>query len=97
MVDTQRYWDGHAWTDHIAPGPARSGPQPVDLAAVKATSDLELWGWLGAFFFAPVGIVIGIMLIARPGKNKGGWILGISAGWIVLVLAALSLQQPTYY
>ena len=20
MADTQRYWDGHAWTDHIAPG-----------------------------------------------------------------------------
>lgn len=25
---TQRYWDGNAWTEHIAPGPGPQAPQP---------------------------------------------------------------------
>lgn len=93
MSATQCYWDGQRWTQHMAPMVGQ--PAAADFAS---TARLETWGWLGAFFFAPVGIVIGIILLTRPGRNSGGWILGVSAGWILLVWLVLSLSaQPTYY
>lgn len=96
MAGTQQYWDGARWTGHIAPmSYAPAGYAPRDPAT---TSSLETWGWLGAFLFPIVGIVIGIMLVSRPGKNAGGWILGISAGWMILVWVVLAAaSQPTYY
>lgn len=97
MAGTQRYWDGARWTDHVAPMAPTAPPQPAWMVDAKTTANLELWGWLGAFLFSPVGVVIGIMLLARPGKNMGGWILGVSAGWIMLVLVAWSASQPSYY
>jgi lipopolysaccharide export LptBFGC system permease protein LptF len=93
MADTQRYWDGERWTDHIAPGaPAVAAPwKPSPEAA--STAKLETWGMLGAFFFPIVGIVIGIMLISRPGRNQGGLILGIS--FAVMVVASIVLVQAS--
>lgn len=92
MAGTQRYWDGARWTDHVAPMAPSNW-----MAQAASTAKLETWGWLGAFFFPIVGIVIGIMLLSRPGKNAGGWILGISAGWILLVWFAIAASQPSSY
>lgn len=58
MADTQRYWDGEAWTDHIAPsGASRPGgpaPQPgggtgvmtIAMGIIVAVVLLGLVGWL---------------------------------------------------
>jgi hypothetical protein len=97
MAGTQQYWDGARWTNHIAP--AMPQWRPAQGPDAEATERLETWGWVGAFIFPIVGIVIGIVLLTRPGKNAGGWILGISAGWILLawIFFAMLAAQPTTY
>jgi hypothetical protein len=75
MANTQRYWDGSAWTEHRAPG-GPGGP--------KDNGGLITVGWLGALFFPLVGLVIGLVLMERGEKNQGGWITAVSAAWFVL-------------
>ncbi len=49
---TQRYWDGAAWTDHVAPvGPAKKGPNVGVIVAIIA-------GGLVAFFAALAALAI---------------------------------------
>lgn len=64
-----RYWDGAAWTEHIAPPPPRSGP---DL--------LVILGYIFAAVFPIAGIVLGGYVLARNDRTRrsGYWIIGIS-------------------
>jgi hypothetical protein len=95
MADTQRYWDGERWTDHIAPGVARRTSPGAVTANVASTLKLETAGWLTAFFFPIAGVVIGIMLVSRPEKNQGNWILTVSIAMLVLAwLAFYATQAP---
>mgnify|MGYP000613188611 FL=1 len=73
---TQRYWDGDAWTDQRAPLPPR-----------KSSEGLEVAGWVCAVLFPLVGIVIGLILESRDNKN-GLWIVGLSIG-VIVALALL--------
>lgn len=75
MVDTQRYWDGDAWTDHIAPGKPRGGAAPGHVGAQgeQNTTGLQVTGVLTAIFLPIIGFIIGIVLLA---KNKTGPGLG---------------------
>jgi hypothetical protein len=54
---------------------------------------MKIWGWLGAIFFSPVGIVLGLMLRKR-GQSIGTWIAGVSA--VALVIGVISIaSSPT--
>jgi hypothetical protein len=48
---------------------------------------MKVWGWIAALFFAPVGIVLGLMLRKR-GQPIGTWIAIVSA--LVCVIAVAS-------
>jgi hypothetical protein len=39
---------------------------------------LIIAGWICAFLFQPIGIVIGIILLARQRMGHGLWMLGLS-------------------
>jgi hypothetical protein len=56
--ETQRYWDGTHWTDHIAP---RASATPSG----GPSDNLILAGWLTAFFVPIVGFVIGCVVVSR--------------------------------
>lgn len=43
-------------------------------------------GWFGAFFFTPLGIACGLLMIRR-GDSDGYWIFGVSTVWAIIVLA----------
>ena len=92
MVATQRYWNGTAWTDHIAPANApiqphastaayRSQPEPDHAGLITA-------GWVTAALFPLVGFIIGIVLCA---KGKGGH----GAGAMVLSILAFFFWAGT--
>jgi hypothetical protein len=48
---------------------------------------MKVWGWIAAFLFAPVGIVLGLVLRKR-GQPVGTWIAAVSA--VVCVIAVAS-------
>jgi hypothetical protein len=77
MADTQRYWDGERWTDHIAPGAPAPASSPV---AVGVSNGLIAGGVLSALLIPFVGFILGIVLLA---KNE-------SSGWLVLLLSLAS-------
>ena len=92
-----RYWDGARWTDHVAPMNLAMTPA----YAVQHAATTTVWklggGWARSSSQS-LAIVIGIMLLSRPGKNAGGWILGISIGLILLVwVSVAAASQPTTY
>jgi Protein of unknown function (DUF2510) len=95
----QRYWDGSAWTDHVA-GPAHAAPQPQGAAyyppqagyAPRQEKEQEatgtiVAGYVFAVIFPIVGFVIGLTQINR--NRHGLWVVLLSVaafiGWIVLV------------
>lgn len=65
-AQTQRYWDGSTWSDHVAP----LAPQS------SSTNTLVTLGWLGALFLPLVGFIIGIVVTDR--SKEGPWIIGVS-------------------
>ena len=74
MTNTQRYWDGRAWTDHIAPGAAAaSQPQSVE----DPMTGLRLAAIIGALLMPIVGAICAVVLIAK-GKT------GIGVGTLIL-------------
>ena len=85
MVDTQRYWDGHHWTDHVAPlalTPASALPQPTAerMPPEEEHSTLVTWGWLMALLFPIIGFIIGAVLLGkRPAPGVGVMILSLCA------------------
>lgn len=60
MANTQRYWDGQAWTDQVAPMPEHK----------PDTQSLELVGIFGGLLFPIVGLICALALFGKP--NKGG-------------------------
>jgi hypothetical protein len=48
---------------------------------------MKVWGWIAALLFAPIGIVLGLMLRKR-GQSIGTWIAAVSA--LVCVIAVAS-------
>ena len=70
MVATRRYWDGAAWTDHIAPdGPSASaGTKATPSSNTNAT--LIGFGYVLAIIFPLAGFIIGcVLLTRRPGHG----------------------------
>ena len=50
-----RYWDGHAWTDHVTPPPGPSGGYAATPAAGPAPKGRRVW---------PLFLVIGVLFVA---------------------------------
>ena len=65
-----RYWDGGAWTEHKTDYRAATPKPPPGEGMVAA-------GYIFAFLFPIVGVVIGAMLIRRRSRH-GRWVLALS-------------------
>jgi hypothetical protein len=63
MASTNRYWDGQAWTDHVAPAPT-AGVTP---ASAPSSSGITALGYISAILLPIVGFVIGLTQINRKG------------------------------
>lgn len=78
----QRYWDGTAWTQNVAPGVVY---QPVGGYPQSQTSTYALLAIIMAFVFAPLGIVFGVMgrkEIDASGGAKTGRGLATAGMWV---------------
>jgi hypothetical protein len=81
MAQTQRYWDGNQWTQHVAPVAPAVPPQPVAAAPDYGPQSVEHW-------LLPVG---------RSGAAIAAGYVGIAAlvfaglGWAGIVVGAVAL------
>lgn len=75
----ERYWDGAAWTGELR------GKETA-----RGSGVLGIVGLLTALFVAPIGIVIGALLLSR-GQRKDGWIV-IGIGSAILLAILISTQ-----
>jgi hypothetical protein len=78
MTDTQRYWDGAKWTDHIAPS------APMAHTPADSGEGIVIAGWVMAFVLPIGGAIIGVMLAGDPRQRSVG--LGMT---FVSILAGL--------
>jgi hypothetical protein len=81
MTDTQRYWDGQAWTEHIAPGlPASSAPPRYVAVVEKDQTGLIVAGLIMALIFPIGGFIAGCVLLGRkPGAGVACMIISVIA------------------
>ena len=82
QADSLRYWDGTAWTEHIAPLPHQSGPDV-----------LVIVGYILVVVFPIAAVIVAGFVLSRhdPSRRHGYWIIGLSVFVIGLgVAAALS-------
>jgi hypothetical protein len=94
MPNSQGYWDGQAWTDHVAPtAPTRTVTQPQVEESFGAISVL---GYITAILLPFVGFIIGVVLLfKRPSSGIPVIILSIVA-FFVWYSAFVDQSQPTY-
>lgn len=105
MVDSQGYWDGERWTDHVAPlgnewtgqaPPAAATPVP-SVAAPRAREEkddsagLVLLGLFLSLLFPIVGFIMGIVLLTKNRVGPGLACVAISS----LIMAALAAVYLT--
>lgn len=84
-----RYWDGQDWTEHTAstqsPPAAQpwqwTGPQPRD-------NTLVIVGWVTAFLFPPVALIVGLGLLGKGEQHHGVAILVLSVAVLAMVIVA---------
>src|SRR4051794_29525134 len=86
-----RYWDGRAWTAHVAPPVP---PPPPSYAFGRAPAQSALVGQPGAFWC--VAVCAGVVIIG----GFGPWVTALNAidvsgtrgdGWIAIAVGALTL------
>lgn len=80
MAETQRYWDGFRWTDHIAPGlPASRGGGTAASPASDHTG-LIVAGIVTAVVIPFIGFIIGCVLLSKkPGPGVGVMVISVIA------------------
>ncbi|WP_418059863.1 DUF2510 domain-containing protein [Pimelobacter simplex] len=76
MTNTQRYWDGGRWTEHVAP---LARPAVLPFVPAKDNGTLIVAGVVTALLFPIVGFIIGIVLATRN-ENRGVFIMLGSIG-----------------
>jgi Protein of unknown function (DUF2510) len=80
-AQAQRYWDGTAWTDQLAPLPpdAKTGQYEIRPG--------DLWGGFAfAVIFPLIGFIVGLVWLGR-GKSSPGvacMVLSLVAGYVWL-------------
>jgi len=87
---TQRYWDGAAWSDHIAPmpvGPSRDAAQDSSAAAVPI-------GYLLAILIPLAGFILGLFLLGKSGHAAGVIGLSVFAGfmWFIVIYSQTAFE-----
>lgn len=88
----RRYWDGHAWTSHVATSGSRrtgegwryAGPTP------GITHQLVVAGWIAALLLPPVGVAIGIRLVRSYEHAQGIAMIAISIVMLIVFVAAFA-------
>ena len=80
-----RYWDGRQWTEHRTDYLA-APPKP------KASEGMVAAGYITAFLFPIVGVVIGVMLIGRQ-NHHGRWIIALSVLFLVAFVLVGNLDE----
>jgi len=95
MVDTQRYWDGAKWTEHVAPRAAPFAPAHIVAQPPEDRSGMIVAGYVLAVLFPIGGVVIGLVLPTRYAGHKAGIIL-LSLGAMVVYfnLITASAEPP---
>jgi len=79
MANTQRYWDGDGWTDHVAPTSSHAAPR-------GSSSGLVTMGYVLAVLFPIGGFVCGLVLISK-GKGQTGALVIILSVVLTVVWA----------
>lgn len=101
MAETQRYWDGAAWTAHIAPGVPDAYKRPQQVQVVKIaeadTRSLQAAAYVFAILLPIVGFILGIVLLAKgkTGPGAAAMILALLTFFIAYQIIMAS-QGPTY-
>lgn len=90
MADTQRYWDGQQWTDHIAPGSPQTAPASPRTEA-QANHTLITVGLLSAFLLPILGFIVGVILLAKREAAAGVVVVLLAIGsaylWLYLLVS----------
>lgn len=63
IANGRRFWDGTAWTPHVAPPQGAGGP-----AATGASADvppLEVAGWITTVLVPPAGLAIAVVMTVQ--------------------------------
>lgn len=102
MVDTRRYWDGEAWTEHRQEMTS-AAPPPVLVQQADEPSPLAVgWGLVFAILLPIVGLLIGLALLGKRG-NDGikvvvlSVVVGLVWLWIFQVVAAENRKDACTY
>lgn len=85
MAATQRYWDGQAWTDHVAP--ATAGPATAPGATHVST---ELRNWIGTLIIGGALALVGFLMSGEPAMEDAGNGL-LALGGLVAVIAMFKI------
>jgi hypothetical protein len=99
MAGTRRYWDGNAWTDHVAPSDQpTSAPGSIDARTGKPTDStgLIVAGLVTACLFPIVGFIIDIVLLAR-GRAVGAGVACMILSLFAFFMWMGAMSGPTYY
>lgn len=96
-----RYWDGSAWTEHVAPAAPAAEAAPGQEPAAEPGPDVEDAGdgaspleWVLSVVFALlplVGLIWGVYLMRRGDGSEPAGILAVGLSVLVLVVGALLL------
>lgn len=79
MADTQQYWDGHRWTDHVAPGlPQRAQQAASQAEDEKHNGALTAAGLVLMVIFPIGGFIVGCILLAKKAVGIGVVIMLLS-------------------
>lgn len=79
MADTQQYWDGQQWTDHVAPGLPRRAQQAATQAEdEKHNGALTVAGLVLMVVFPIGGFIVGCILLAKKAVTVGVVIMLLS-------------------
>lgn len=88
----RRYWDGRAWTEHVAsPRAPRPGAESWRYAGPTPmiTHRLVVAGWAAAFLLPPIGMAIGFRLAGTYERRHGIAMILVSAIALVVVAVAV--------
>jgi hypothetical protein len=86
MADTQRYWDGQGWTNHIAPMTAQPQSATQGPSKPQPQSQLVIVALLAASIIGAIMALQGASLWTGTGSQCTGAAISLAAGIAAYVL-----------
>jgi hypothetical protein len=86
----QRYWDGSAWTQQLAPAAVAQAPAPAP--ELKARTGDWVGGVLLSLFLPIVGLIVGVVYLAKGGEKRQVGIMCIALSCVAF-FAWLAVTQ----